>query len=111
MTVILRYVGVGHVIFKELLCNKFVTPKKGCPIPVFLTVILEYDCACPIQRTFELQNFNSEAYISEGGARIRLLFYFRLLYFEYQSQTGLFSRHEWSLGTRASETNIDLQWY
>ena len=33
MTVILRYVGVGHIIFKELLCNKFATPKERVSYP------------------------------------------------------------------------------
>ena len=33
MTVILRYVGVGHVIFKELLCNKLDTPKERVSYP------------------------------------------------------------------------------
>ena len=35
MTVILRYVGVGHVIFKELLCNKLDTPMERVPYPTF----------------------------------------------------------------------------
>ena len=35
MTVILRYVGVGHVIFKELLCNKLDTPKERVSYPSF----------------------------------------------------------------------------